>query len=876
MPQPIRRPSYGRLTAILTTCLAAIWPGLPDAFAQTEALGTAALAQEPDDSMGFNLMFLQGGAGTTNIRSLLGGTGATEGIQHIDLTVGRSAMGRHDVAFSLNPDSGDVEPCFTRDILAAIGINLDKLPEPPTAEAQCLRLETVIPQGRFTYDAGRLQLDLSVPQIFLTNQARSQIDETAWDDGVPAVWTTYNLHMRREQDKSFGRIHKNWNVNLTTGANLGPWRLRNQAAIQSRDSQSPEYTNQNTYLQRDLKSWKSQLTLGQSYTASPLFESVQFLGVSLASDESMRPEHERGYAPVIRGIADSNATVEVRQNGYLVYSTLVSSGPFEITNLTPSGSNGSLDITIIEANGARKTFTQSFFSPPLMVREGQWQYDLATGRVRLDRHDERSPPSFFSGSALYGMASNLTAAFGLQAAGSDYRAYAVGGGLNTAMGALSLDITQSHSRLGRDTLTGRRARLRFDRNFLDTGSRIGIMYERSPGDGYRTLADHLGAVQWADPPYFQHRTSGIRQRLDIYANQDLGQNKNLYLSAAKHRNADGRSGDTMSLGLSGMIRNRYSYHLSYMRTRSADRQQPGSAVNNSVTLTLNIPLGKDSGAPNLYSTVGRDGGQTNASAGLNGSLPFGQNTSYSLNAARNAGGGTTSSAFVGTTTSVGDLSAGYTHSRHSQTASLNMMGSVAVHSGGVNLGRAVGDSFALVKVDPPLSDVEINGTAASRTGRNGYAIVPGMTAYASNWVGISARRATEDVDFEDTMRRLVPTRGAVALAEFKADLGKRIQFQLSLPDGTPLPFGARVTNPSGDRIGLTDPRGRVLLLLPLNELKGTLLAEWDTHRCHVPYDVSARTAGGNYQRARLVCNPADQAQHARDDANAPTDFNSPH
>jgi outer membrane usher protein len=100
-----------------------------------------------------------------------------------------------------------------------------------------------------------------------------------------------------------------------------------------------------------------------------LFDSVRFLGMQLASDEAMRPDEERGYAPVIRGTAESNATVEIRQKGYLIYTTTVAPGPFAITDLQPSGTNGDLEIAVIEASGARRIFRQAFASPPLMVRE---------------------------------------------------------------------------------------------------------------------------------------------------------------------------------------------------------------------------------------------------------------------------------------------------------------------------------------------------------------------------------------------------------------------------------------------------------------------------------------------------------------------------
>ena len=47
-------------------------------------------------------------------------------------------------------------------------------------------------------------------------------------------------------------------------------------------------------------------------------------GALLASDDEMLPDSQRGFAPVVRGIAKSNAEVSIEQNGYVIYRTLFS------------------------------------------------------------------------------------------------------------------------------------------------------------------------------------------------------------------------------------------------------------------------------------------------------------------------------------------------------------------------------------------------------------------------------------------------------------------------------------------------------------------------------------------------------------------------
>ena len=47
------------------------------------------------------------------------------------------------------------------------------------------------------------------------------------------------------------------------------------------------------------------------------------------------PDSQRGYAPVVRGIAQTNARVRIEQNGSLIYETTVPPGEFAIDDIYP-------------------------------------------------------------------------------------------------------------------------------------------------------------------------------------------------------------------------------------------------------------------------------------------------------------------------------------------------------------------------------------------------------------------------------------------------------------------------------------------------------------------------------------------------------------
>ncbi len=82
--------------------------------------------------------------------------------------------------------------------------------------------------------------------------------------------------------------------------------------------------------------------------------------MKLVSDESMLPQSERGFAPTVTGLVQSNAIVTISQNGNVIYQTTVPPGRFAINDLYPTSYSGDLEVTIEEANGTvRSLFSLS-------------------------------------------------------------------------------------------------------------------------------------------------------------------------------------------------------------------------------------------------------------------------------------------------------------------------------------------------------------------------------------------------------------------------------------------------------------------------------------------------------------------------------------
>lgn len=813
---------------------------------QAEAVQVAAL--DNTETLGFNMAFLQGQASTADLRTLLSNSNVPEGVQRVDLYVNQQRTGRRDITFKHNPRTDENEPCFDQEMLDQVGIDMSKLPAPVSAGATCLRLPEIVPEATAVYESAQLRLMLSIPQIYLNPSKRGYVDPSLWDSGQTAAFVNYGLNVRRDQSKGMSATN-DVSADLRMGVNIGSWRVRNNSYYNSGTNRSSTFTSQNTYAQRDIVSLKSQLVAGQTYTRSPLFDSVRFMGVQMLSDDAMRPDSEQGYAPVIRGTAESNATVEVRQNGYVIYTTNVAPGPFAISDLAPSGSNGDLEITIIEADGSRRTLRQAFSAPPLMVREGRLSYDIAAGQVRLN-DDMQERPHFVSGSMLYGVSTNTTLAAGVQVS-KDFNAYSLGVGMNTQLGAVSLDATRSTSRVQGQQSQGTSMNLRYNKFIETTGSNVSINMRHDLSRGYRTLADHVNASE--APSHLRlYGQRDSRQRIDANISQPVG-GGNMYLSASYNKSWDKDSSNSLSVGYSNHI-GKVNYNLSYTRTRNLQSSfGPSRSHDNAIMLTLSIPLGSGPNAPQSFTTVNHDNSGNAVQAGASGLLPTEREISYAVAGGRSAAGDSSASVNVGTATSFARMNAGYAYGNRHSSGNFSANGSIVAHSGGVNLGQALGETIMLAKVEPPVAGVGVSSHAGVKTGSNGYAIIPNATPYRSNHVSLDTRNAPKNAEFNNAVQQIVPTRGAVALATFKAEVGYRVQFELRDEQGASLPFGAMVRDASGQQLGMTDPRGRILTMVSPEQMRGYLDISRDGQLCRARYELSENADNLNYQLVRLSC-----------------------
>ncbi|WP_028631745.1 fimbria/pilus outer membrane usher protein [Pseudomonas parafulva] len=780
----------------------------------------------------------------------------------VDLYLNKHYISRSEVVFR---NAGDaVQPCFSEHFLQ-VDLGVKGAPEPDAdAPGSCLTLGQRLPSASFKFDSALLRLDLSVPQALLDLKPRGYVSPREWEGGSSMAFVNYDANLYRSRygfdgngDSSYGYL------GLNGGVNLGLWRLRHQSNYSYTTfggNRLSKWNSVRTYAQRAIPQWRSELTVGDSYTEGNLFGSVGFRGARLASDDRMLPDSQRQYAPQVRGTANSSARVVISQDGSKVHETTVAPGPFVIDDLYGTAYNGDLDVQVIEADGSVSQFTVPYSAVPDSIRPGLSRYNATVGEVR---QNSRSHGTFGEFIYQHGLSNELSANLGLRVA-EDYLAALGGGVLATAYGAVGFNTTFSSATVeNNQRKQGWRLGLNYSRTFQPTDTTVTLAGYRYSTEGYRDLGDALGARDTGRrEEVWDSSTFKQRNQLTLMLNQNLSEYGNLFLNGSRSDYYDGKSRDLqLQFGYSNTWR-QLSYSLAYSRQRTLWYQDSGagndpllglqpwggrtSNRNNVLTLSLSMPLGSSSSAPSLSSTLSRRSGDSRGSSvhtGLNGTLGDQSTTSYAIAAGRDSNGrGTDWNANLQTQTSLATLNGGYSQGANYRQINGGLRGAAVLHGDGLTLGPYVGDTFALVQAKGAAGAV-VRGGQGARVDRNGYAVVPALSPYRYNAVGLDPQGIGEQAELVDTERKVAPYAGAAVLVTFKTLAGHALLIRTTLANGTHPPLGADVVDGHGTTIGLVGQGGQVYARAEGE--KGRLHVRWGERAedgCWLPYDLAAQPA----------------------------------
>lgn len=783
---------------------------------------------ENEEAIEFNDQFLLSGSTNIDINRFAHGNPVLPGTYRTKINLNGKLKSTVEVTFKDN-GTPRATPCITKLLLAQAGIDTSALTEESEDDATCIDIKKTFPGATVSYDSGKQAMDLNFPQIYVLKRPAGYVDPSLWEDGIPAALLSYDMNAWHSE--SNGSTSESAYMGLRYGLNMGPWRLRSRGNLNWDKDNGTKYSSQDIYLQRDVTPLSAQFVIGDSYTRGEAFDSLSLRGTRMYSDDRMLPMGSTGYAPVIRGVANSNAKVSVTQSGNKIYETTVPPGSFEINDLSTTGYGNDLLVTIEEADGSKRSFTVPFSSVTQMLRPGATRWDVGLGELNDDSLIDT--PKVGYGTLYYGLNNTFTGYIGAQYSDMDFYAGILGLAMNTWIGAFALDATQSHADIeGLDTLSGQSYRLTYSKMIEATDTSFNVAAYRFSTEDYLSLndaaqlQDSIKRQKYSNRSYDSNEAlyadyQRTKNQVQISLNQPLTSGENnfgsLYVSGTweDYWNATG-STSNYNIGYNNSF-TYGSYSLSLQRTYD----QYGKK-DDSVYLSMSIPLNVFS-----HNNAGtRSGGFNNINMGIRSDLKGGTNfntsaggntednkVSYSVSASSNSGNygdlnqisgyGSLNSAYgpLGLSASFGD--------DNSKQYSASYNGGMVLHSGGIAFAPgSIGDSDALALVKASGAKGAGIGFGSSEIGDSGYGILPYMSAYRENRVYLDITTLENDVEITNTSEITVPRSGSVVLVNFETNEGRSLILELQRTDKGFIPLGADVLNEKNESVGTVGQAGQ--------------------------------------------------------------------
>lgn len=792
----------------------------------------------------------------------------------VDIYVNGDYQGSQELDFATADAKGELVPSLSANDLLALKFKSSVLEKngialsPEHAKNRVVGLLQQVHGVSATFDFSQHRYNITVPEIYLQKYERDVAASQLWDEGLTAAMVNYsfngvNTHSRGD---ALSPGSNSYFLSLDSGVNLGLWQFRNFSTWSYNEQEhrgseisvsgsQQHWQSINSYARHQVEPLNGMLTLGDWYTASDVFDSVQFRGANLATDSDMLSSESRYYSPVIRGMAATNARVVVYQNGNKIYETTVPPGSFAISDITTASLSGDLDVTVYESDGSSRSFVVGNSSIAIMQREGEFTYDLTVGKLRNTGMATQEPP-FAQLTGIYGMPWDFTL-YGGGLYSDDY--YALSTGIGTGLGqlgAISVDVTQSYATLGSDeTSQGQSWRMRYSKNIQETGTQLTLATYRYSTEGYYSFQDANALKSNAEKKvvnasgvWYQPVVHGrAQQEYQLSVSQQLGDFGTLSFNGTRRSFWDINGNQhSFSLNYRTSIR-RINFGFGY-----SDSSWPGTGRPNDKMISANIQLplqnwlGTEHAlwAGSSYRNNEHGSSSTNMNVGgtllednvlsWNASQALSQNNEY-----HNKSSSSVNASYRGV---MGDVTAGYNYSSDSSQLNYGVRGGVLATRYGVTLSQPLGETIALIRA-PGANGVSVRSRPGVITDWRGYAVQADVSPYNFNKIYLDPMTAGEDVQLNNASKTVVPVRGAVVLANFDTQVGKKAYMTLS-HKGKPLPLGTMVSISKGNgkkssNEAIVGDAGAVYLA-GLAE-SGQLIAKWGEQpdeQCDIDYRIT--------------------------------------
>lgn len=743
------------------------------------------------DASGFDVKTLEQLGYNADIAEFFSTARFLPGVHRVTLEVNAAQTYQEDVRFN---QEGNL--CLDAQLAQTLRLHITSPMD------KCERIESRWPQSQVKVYPGTFRVEITLPEVaFDPEMLRTE------QQGGYAVLMNYDLYGSRVQG-SYGN-QQTLQAMLEPGINLHNWVIRNRSSY-SRTDMGNQLDVYETSASRDFPQLGAFVEVGQFGTGGTLSGGLPITGIELSNFE--RGRKEASLAVPLQGGVSSQATVEVKQRGQVVYRTLIPAGPFALTSLGPAIAGVDTEVIITDADGRQQYFTVTPENDG--EQSGQNSYQLAAGKYRPYAVSENNQlPALLVGEKTYSMGKNGQTALGAITS-SRYQRLAWRGSFSNEQG-----------------------------NWLSGG----VVYSRGRQQGGQL--DAQGQVN-LKPSLSLSMTSLYRSAGFLDADQALSASPVMADKAptVRLRYAGGLSISWRTVALGALTyslsHERYYYdsRRSWVHSLAYGKSLGSAMLNLNLQSTpqdraaifagISVPFGGGSISSRMQRRQGND---INLGSRWQGDV--GQHLNGSVDVARDSKGNYQGSGSLSGNTPYMRLSAGAAQSaQNTKSMSLSSSGSLGVANGTwVNAPQHAGDTLAIIKI-PGQSGVKITGAGNATTDFAGDALMPSVTPYMSLQAQIDTLTLPLNMRLDSTEATFELARGSVGERQLRVTEVKQLLLTLKDSKGVSLATGASVHDEKGQLLGTLIGDGNLMLV---NEDIGKSLRvrRINMDECHVSYDV---------------------------------------
>lgn len=702
----------------------------------------------------------------------------------------------------------DICPVFDYEFIKAIGVDVSSV-SVDHKEVYFKDIRNLLKGAETEINTGYDILKITIPQVYLASQVSEENSPENWGAGLPMVFSNYDLFADKNRTKT-EENSESFFLNTRNGFNAGEWRFRNYTYV-NKSYGTTSIISPRSWVERDVKDLRARLLLGETSSSGYVFDSIGLKGVNLTSKDEMLPYNKQGYAPEIRGVAQTNALVEIYQENNLLYKTKVSPGNFVIKDLFQTISSGDLTVKVIEENGSIHKFTQAYASPPVSVRKGMSKYSFSLGGTGGDKSLSSFSDPFLLSEYIYGLTAE-TSVYGGVFISDYYNSQVVGIGQSLgAVGAVSVDLTNASTKLNKGQhADGRAWQLKYSKKFESTNTFLLLSGYKYATDGFYSLSD---AVNNRNVNFHPLPLKSIYQ---VTLSQPLSYMGSLYftLFEKNYWSDDASKNLSSSLGWNNTISG-----VGISVNVSQDKLIANQNANKQLSFTVDVPLnmifgGRSGNSVYTSQSYSADNlGNTSLTTNLYGSALDNNRLNWNISRTQNNSSHfSTKTNGISASYAANNVLSGINYSyreRDGQSLGLSFRGAAVLHPYGLTFSRPLseGAAYALVRAEN-AQGVQVLNSDGIYTDGNGLAVITSLTPYRGNEVNVSNFSSENNINVVDTSQKLIPETESLLLADFKVKKGSRVYAKI-LHENKPLSFGTSVK--SKDAFGIVDESGFVYL-----------------------------------------------------------------